>query len=336
VPSIKRLLIYGTALPERLEAFYHRGFERLGVEVTLFDPAWVLDWFHAGRVRNRLSMPFQHLLVGRAFEAFYRQPRWDAVLVFKGYNLPRETIRMCRKRADVPWTMMNPDSPFDPGPGSSSQHIRESISEFDLYFIYSRRLIEPLREAGARDPRYIACGYDDALHFPAATRDDSLRRTIALVGTYDPLRSAVMNSIADLPVRIFGSGWERLPRTSPLRGKVSGPVTGEAMRRVTSSCLASLNLLRPQNIGAHNMRTFEVPAMRGLLLATRSEEQQELFAEGEASLMFDGPHELRSVIARLLEGDFDIEALRSEAHARVQGLTYQLRAREMLTAIEQL
>ena len=35
----------------------------------------------------------------------------------------------------------------------------------------------------------------------------------------------------------------------------------------------ALNILRDQNLSSHNMKTFEIPAFNGLMLTTRSKEQ---------------------------------------------------------------
>jgi hypothetical protein len=333
---VRKLLILGTEIPERMEAFYASAFRRLGVEVTIFDPDLVLRWYQSGRVRYRATYPFQHLLVHRALTQFYARPRWDAVLVFKGHMLSAHTVAELRRRADVPWTVLAPDSPWERGISISSRHIRDCIRVFDLYYIWSRSLVERLRREGCPRPVYHACAYDESLHVPATDRDPSLSRTITLVGTYDRRRAAVMTSIADLPIRIYGNGWDRISARSPLRDKVHRVALGNDLRRVITSSLACLNILRPQNMDAHNMRTFEVPAMGGVMLTHRSADQHSFFPEGQASLMFEGTEELRAVIGRLLAGEIDTDAIRREALRRSKGHSYVARAKEMLDNIAAL
>jgi hypothetical protein len=333
--TLKRVLIVGTSLPERLEGSYVRAFRKLGVEPTVFDVERPVRWYQKTRVHNRLTARVQPWVLGHALERFYARPMWDAVLVFKGYYLAPSTIRKLRTRAEVPWTVLNPDSPFEQGSGASSPYIRRSIPEYDLYFIWSRALLGRLREAGARQPVYLPFAADELTHYPAPTRDPSLAGTVVLVGTCDPQRAELIRSIADLPVRVYGTGWDRVAG-SRLRNKVSPGVWGEDLRRVSTSALACLNVLRPQNTGAHNMRTFEVPAMGGVMLATRSAEQRELFPEGSSSLMFSDPRELREVITGLTRGQFDTESIRRRALEHAAGHTYTQRARRILDAIAAL
>lgn len=336
MPTVRNLLILGLSFQECMEAFYVRAFERLGIQVTLFDAERSLAWCRGGRIRNRLTLPMQHLLTHRALSQFYSNPRWDAVLVFRGYMLAVDTIRECRGRADVPWTILNPDSPFELSLASSTRHVRSAIPEYDLYFIWSRSIVGKLHSVGCKRPIYLPCAYDESTHFPATNLDPSLHRTITLVGTYDRQRAQMMESVSDLPIRIYGGGWDRVSPLSKLRRKISGPVRGAALRSVITSSLACLNLLRSQNLDAHNMRTFEVPAMGGVLLTTRSEDQQEFFPDGEACLMFSTPDELRAAMIRLLANEIDTDHLRRNALNRSAGHTYVERARTILGHISQL
>src|SRR5207247_9449887 len=59
---------------------------------------------------------------------------------------------------------------------------------------------------------------------------------------------------------------------SPLINKITPHnIYGNELSNVTFSSTVCLNLLRSQNAGAHNMRTFEIPSMGGLMLTTRSD-----------------------------------------------------------------
>ena len=58
----------------------------------------------------------------------------------------------------------------------------------------------------------------------------------------------------------------------------------------------SLNILRKQNEHSHNMKTFEIPAMGGVLLTKRSYEQNQFFPENKASLMYNNISELKQKI----------------------------------------
>jgi spore maturation protein CgeB len=63
-----------------------------------------------------------------------------------------------------------------------------------------------------------------------------------------------------------------------------------------SRAAVTLNILRKQNRTSHNMKTFEIPGMGGLMLTERSYEQNNFFPENKSSLMYTGLKELKKKI----------------------------------------
>jgi len=331
-----RIALIGSTADTAIEMFYRSAFQRLGHDVSVFDPESGVPRVLNERVMVRLTFSQRYLFADRALLQFFqRDPRWDAVIVFKGLALSPRAIARCRAlTAPARWANLNPDNPFDAGRATSSRFVLSAIGLYDHYFIWSRQLVQPLMAAGARAASYLPFGYAEEHHFPATERDPQLASAITFVGSYDATRTRMLEPFAGLPLRIYGSSWERLPRSSPLRRCVAGGIVfGAELRRVISSSLASINLLREQNAGAHNMRTYEVPAMRGLLLTRRSAEQQAVFPEGEASLMFDTQAELGARIEALLSGHVAADALRERALALSRGHSYTDRARELLATL---
>jgi len=329
VTSTRRLLIVGSKAEGALENAYADAFRELGVVVEQCDPEASLARVRRSRVINRLTWSMQHHVVAATMDQVVNRPTFaDAVLVFKGYFLPRQRLRSWRARTGVPWLNLNPDSPFDPGRSTSSTHIVRSIPEYDCYFTWSRALVGELERAGARRAVYLPFAHDPHVHYAAERVDSSLGDKIAFVGSHDAQRARVLHALRGLPLVIFGNAWGNLPRRSPLRSQVKGSaIFGADLRRVVTSSLATINILRPQNAGSHNMRTFEVPAMQGLMLTTRSAEQDAFFPESEASLMFGSDEELRHEVEMLLRGGHDVDSLRRHALARSSGQTYVARAR---------
>lgn len=330
---MKRLLLIGSPKPDRLEHYYAKAFTKLGVELTVFDPLEVAAALRANRVMRRATLAVRHLLVHHALLRFYRNPSWDAVFVIKGYDLPADTIEACRRRArGIVWSVLNPDSPFEHGLGASSRHMRESMTLFDTYFTWSRDLVSRLAAAGVSRPYYLPFAHDEDTHrwSDGVRIDPDLAKFVTFIGTFDPDRAQVLETLADFPLRIFGMDWERLPRRSPLRPVVRpGIARGAASMSIAASSAVSLNILRPQNRGAHNMRTFELPAMRGVMLTGRSSEQQEFFPEGEACFMYGETGELRRHVESALAGAYDLGAIRDTALKYSARHSYLERAREV-------
>lgn len=334
---MKRLLIVGANQPWTLATMYGHAFRRIGVEhVEHFDADAGIAQIRRHRLLSRVGWHALHHIVARQVDAFFSSGGpWDAVLVVKGLFLSARSL--ARARAHSPharWICLNPDDPFSVERASASRHIRETIPLYDLYLIWSHSLLPQLRAAGARRVAYLPFGHDPALHFPSPERDPDLDAVVTFVGAYDRQRASILEGLASLPIRVYGAGWERVSRFSPLRAKVvPQPLYGADLRRVISSSLATLNLLRAQNEGSHNMRTFEVPAMGGLMVTQRTPEQHGMFPEHRACLMFSSEGELRTLVEQLVRGQLDTSGIRADAFARSSEHTYDRRARAIIAML---
>ncbi len=81
------------------------------------------------------------------------------------------------------------------------------------------------------------------------------------------------------------------------------------------------------------MRTFEIPAMRGLMVTTRSPEQAGYFPERQACLMYDDLLELRQVLHTIGAGEINVDDMRAAARANCHGHSYTDRAGSLLAAV---
>ena len=212
---------------------------------------------------------------------------FEVIIVFKGANFSRKTLERGRKLSPkTTWVNINPDDPLNVSSrGSTNKNIVESLGFFNLYCVWSKRLVEKLANQGCQKTVYLPFGYDQDFHLPPPDSLTVRHGLVTFVGAWDKEREAILSAIADYDLHIYGNGWNRVSRSSPLRSKImSQNIYREEFARVIARSTVSLNLLRSQNIGSHNMRTFEIPAMGGLMLTTRSEEQDGFFPEGKASL----------------------------------------------------
>lgn len=340
-----RVLVVG-CFGERssLEGCYDRAFREAGAgAVETLD----LDRFRTrasgggvwGRFSGRIAGAISERRIVRAVQHFYQTQRnaYDLIAVIKGRELTMALLEAGRRsQAGSVWVNINPDDPFGSiHSGTSSLNILEAIPFFDVYYTWSRALVPRLLEAGSRRAVYLPFGYDPILHWTPKEGFPSPSREVCFVGTWDRERESLLEPLAGYDLRISGGRWESLRRGSPLREKVvSGPIAGERLCEAISRAGVSLNLLRPQNRGSHNMRTLEIPAIGGLMLTTRSAEQAEFFPENEACLMFDGVEEFRAKVDEALAGGPAMARIREEGRRRVAGHSYANRARRVLADVE--
>jgi spore maturation protein CgeB len=269
--------------------------------------------------------------VGKWFvsEIESRQP--DLVFVIKGrYIHPNVLVRTKEILGNRPLVNFNPDSPWEKT--NSSQRLLAAIPNYDLHFTWNSHLKDRFKEASAKSVEFLPFAYDPALHQPVSPGLAERRFDAVFLGTYSAERDKLLSALVGCNIAIWGNGWERSKHVPKewLQGKA---VYGAESTRLLDLAPVALNLLRPQNEGSHNMRTFEIPASRHAMLTTRSEEQSQWFTEGLEMECFSGPEELLEKVRMLRSDRAKARRIAEAGYERVCDETYAKRARTMLDVL---
>ncbi len=325
-----KVLISGSFWHGSLEESYARAFESIGWKVTRF------DWEQIARAHPLAMMSLtdkllRHRIAGRVgkwLTAAIEDLRPDLVFVIKGQSVAPDTILNAKQiLGDRPIVNFNPDSPWDVA--NKSARFLSSIPEYDMHFTWNRQLQSKFRQAGAKRVEHLAFGYDPILHHPTEASPASPVYDAVFVGTYSPERDELLGASSGCEIRIVGNGWIRA-RFVPKEWILSKAVYGnDALERLAMGACA-INILRPQNFGSHNMRTFEIPASALPMVTMRSEEQSELFAEGREMACFDGAEELSEKILQLRRDRKYANDIAGNGFERVREETYARRAQRIL------
>ena len=336
-----KILILGYNFPGSLESIYCQAFRNLGQSCDFLDlKTGVPDvggQFLRRLFYNRFTSPVIFYRMRNYVDAFLEGNRnkYSLIAVFKGMEFPLQSlIKWRNSQGGSKWININPDDPFSHETSSSNDNVRDSARFFDYYFIWSRQLVTRLVAYGCSNVEYLPFAYDVASHWQKESGTLKEESDVMFFGSWDKEREDLLNCISSYKLKIYGPNWNRLESSSPLRKSVSiSHISGKELCKAVSSAKIALNMLRPQNLGSHNMRTFEIPAAAGVMLTTRSQEQEEFFPEGKASMMYSSGSELQSAVARLLS-DAELRAkLRTNAHQLVVPHTYGSRAKRVLEAV---
>ncbi len=199
-----------------------------------------------------------------------------------------------------------------------------------------RANLADLTHAGVPHVEYLPFGYSPSAHYyePPVTEAEWQRfdAEVLLAGGADADRIATVTPLihAGLRVALYGGYWTHDPAT---RGAARGWLDVASLRKATAAARVCLGLVRRANRDGHAMRSFEIPAMKGCLLAERTIDHEELFgADGDAVLFFDDEASLIDRARWLVGHPQDRDRLAARAHDLVTtgGHTYRDRLTRML------
>jgi spore maturation protein CgeB len=341
---VTKILLVSSFEPWSIGLSYFRAFQQLGQEIACFDMTAEYERsspLTRNRYTNRMIMPFASRNMSKKLLATAKEYKPDLIFVHKGSLIDPKTVRKLKDNTSAALYIFNPDDPFNPNHGASNEFIRNSISIYDIYFIWSKTLISNLKQAGARQVEYLPFAGDPTLHYPAALTKDNIQSygsDTAFIGNWDEERERWLSELEEYNLTIWGTDyWGKKCRNKFLRSSWKGrTVIGDQMSKVVQSSKINLNILRLQNKGAHNMRTFEIPACGGFMLHERSEELLELFEEGKEIDCFSTAEELKNKIIFYLKNDNLRMKIAEAGYQRLlkSGYCYMDRAKQILEFIK--
>lgn len=331
---------YAPSSPLFLEALRELTEER-GYQWRFFDEAqYELPGSNIGaRLMRRIVRPVTEVALNFGLLTEARRFRPDVLLVVKGrYYWPR--ILECIKR-ETGAVLINyaTDDPWNPR--ASSRHLLKAIPVYDIYASPRRAVLGDVQEAGCPRVAYVRFGYKPSVHYPEvpATPGEEARFScdVGFVGGADPDRLSFFEALLQglrkrLPgvsLGLYGGYWDSHP---VLRRCARGFAVGRDYRLAISGAKVVVNLVRRANRDGHVMRTFEVPACGGFMLAERTDEHEEIFPAGCGVDFFGSVEELVDKIAFYLPKDDERRRMAQRAREAVifGGHTYKNRLEEIL------
>lgn len=341
--SGRRLLLIGSFTPGDLAASYAAAFRRQHARVVTFDSDQA--YFHAGvgagnRWTRRVLRPLLWGRVNRATLALVDSVRPDAVVVFKGAYLEAATVRAIRRTRGIPVVNYYADNPFCGVPlnprktSAQRRDLLDVLKEYTRVWTWEPGLVARLNTIGV-DAAYLPFGVDHEAYNPDAgapppCEEGHDAHDVVLIGQHNDKRERHLAAIQRHAVGVWGSRW------SSAGGRLAGrhhvhqaPMWGAATAQRYRAAAVSLNVVDDLNMPGHNMRTFEIPASGGLMLASHTAEQAAIFPDGEAALYYRDPRELDDLIGRVLSEPRWAEGIRRRALAIARGHSYDCRAATM-------
>ncbi|HET9441297.1 MAG TPA: glycosyltransferase [Longimicrobiales bacterium] len=274
-----------------------------------FDAPWLIskiNWHVRGHRPTRLAQFGQRALeLSTAFHATH-------VIATGIAPLPADIVRAMRRAGMrvVNWLTDDPWNPVHKAPWFMS-----AIPEYDVVFTPRSALLDDLRQAQARRVELLPFAYCGACHY--AARKYHQRPVVSFVGGADKDRVPYIQALiaAGIPVELYGGYWNEQRATQEF---AAGFVDAAGYRAVVTATAVSLCLVRAANRDGHVMRSYELPAMRGCILAQDTLDHRELYGpDGETVRFFKGIEDIGQAARALLRDPAERERLALAVHTRV-------------------
>jgi spore maturation protein CgeB len=331
----RRLLLVGQDGNTHIGASFLRAGREMDLEVAFLDvrAAWstsrirtAFDWRFRGHRPSRLSEFSRHVV--RQCEEFTP----DYLLTTGAGPVDQSALRRIGALG-IRRINFSTDDPWNPG--QYAPWFMRSLCEYDAVFSARRSNLDDFRRHGVRNVKYLPFGFDPYLWMPDQQddRSDAPLCDVLFVGGADRDRAPFVTALsrAGLRVAVFGGYWSRYVSSTVLD---MGLGDAGAIRRATRAAPVSLCLIRRANRDGHVMRSFEIPAIGGCMLAEDTTEHREIFGkDGDRVIYFDTEVPMVDRARELLANVALRQQLAERAHTHILSTrnTYRDRLQTMLS-----
>jgi spore maturation protein CgeB len=312
---------------------FARGAAKLGIELIWFDadkasagPRLLrsLSWHLADRRPMHLRR-FEEEAIATCSTA---KPQ---ILIATGMAPLTESALRALRQLDIVCVNYSTDDPWNPAM-RSRWHLG-ALPSYDIVFSTRRSNLDDFRHLGCPRVHYLAFGYDETLFAsPAQSAAHTRAHDVLFVGGADTDRVAFMTEFTRYgpPVAMAGGYWQRYPA---FRTHALGIKPPEIIGALTAAAKLNLCLVRRANRDGHVMRSFEIAAAGGCMLAQDTDEHREIFGpDGEVVVYFRDAKDAAQRANALLCDCSERKRLAADLHRRIAGgaHTYSDRLRTML------
>jgi spore maturation protein CgeB len=335
------ILIVGSDKIFSIERFYAKYLRKAGVNLSVFVAPNIFNDHYRKHILNRIlfriGLSDIYERINNEFKETVEEYKPDIIWIFKGMEIFPSSLVWAKQRG-IKLVNYNPDNPFlFSGKGSGNRNVTDSISLYDLHFTYNLRVKRKLENDFDKAASFLPFGFDvlPSVYNECISLNEI--NEVCFLGNPDKKRAAFIESLAlsGLPLAVYGHGWKNFVDHPGI--KIFEAVYGEEQWRVLRMYRVQLNLMRAHNEDSHNMRTFEVPAIGGIMLAPDTAEHRIFFADGlEVFLFRDLPTCIELIEKILGLTKEESVKIRSAARARslVSGYNYEQRSHQALAEIE--
>jgi spore maturation protein CgeB len=304
-------------------------------QVVFFDNR---NFFIPGRIRDKITY-LNDLDLWRINEKLFLKVKSFKPLLFLetgGHRIFPKTIKRIKKYGitTILWTI-DPPLIFEP--------IMESAPYYDYVFTGGSEAYDILKKLGLKNLYWLPFACDPDYHHPVTVSDGDKNKyacDVCFVGSWYPVREALLEAISDFNLGIWGSGWDNVSKNSPLKKCIKGLHTKpEEWVKIYS---ASKIILAPhyQDFSGKipcaqaSPRIYEALACGGFLMTNHQEDVLRLFLPSKELVIYENKEDLIRLVSYYLKRPEKRAMIASRGREKVlNNHTYVHRIKEMLRVI---
>ncbi|MES2732320.1 MAG: glycosyltransferase [Bacteroidota bacterium] len=332
-----KVLVVGSDKIFAIENCYVKYLKELGVEVNQFSAQSIFYDYYQKNILNKLifkaGLSSVYIKINQLFKQAVENFQPDVIWVFKGMEIFPESLQWASNKK-IKLVNYNPDNPFlFSGKGSGNQNVTKSIPLYDMHFTYNLAIKKKMEDDYYLATAFLPFGFDisEALYDECSKQEEVIKA--CFLGNPDKKRAFFVEALAaeGIEMDIYGNDWSKFVHHPKIN--IFPPVYGNELWKVLRRYRLQLNLMRIHNEDSHNMRTFEVPGIGGILVAPNTPEHRFFFVDRKEVFLYEDVKHCTKLMQELLSlSPTKALQIRQQARQRSEnsGYSYKERAEHAL------
>lgn len=213
---------------------------------------------------------------------------------------------------------------------NSNNNLIQSIKQYDLIISPKKELFKRYKTIGAKKLLFIENYYISSYH-----KDLKLKQlyNISFVGSWSKKREKFIRSVSEIyKVHVFGNSWSKVKCNKNL--VCNENVEQHQYVEIVNQSKISLNFFTDENNDTSNLRLFEVPACKGLILSEFSKRASEILTPNKDAFFFKNENELIEKISFILNmKEIEFNKIRINGYKKIKSFDLNYRIEEVLNII---
>lgn len=280
---------------ETITEYMEKAMTKLGHTCIPFDDR---DFLLPGRLRQKVSFLHKwdlHRLNNKLLSLVF-QNKPNLCLVSGGHRIFPETIQEIKKRG-ICTALWTTDSPFNFGP------ILKASPYYDYIFCGGTEAQDLLAKSGINKTHWLPFACDPEIHKAVEVNLEEKRKwgsDITFVGSFYPNRKHTFEAICDFDIKIWGPGWDKLSKNSPLsKSVINALLNPKDWKKIYSSSKIIIVVhYQDGQVPCYQAspKVYETLACKSFLLVDNQKDVKTLFEDGKHLVMFTNIKDLRDKI----------------------------------------